>query len=204
MTNVCSRSSWTVAVFLLGAGGPAGADLLAIDFDTDGDPTTIENVIEAEVGDLVRGYLVLDYIPGDYDVLLGVQFGLDHTAGLEPAGLQGGQSGALIHDGLAGIAAAFATPIHREDLPAFIVSVIFEVTDAGVQEVSVTPSMGWGHIFDGFQFAVAHEGGPLGGDLVESARPIDAQLRGYVNRGETPVATLTWGAVKKLYSDDAL
>ena len=44
---------------------PAGAGTLAFDFDTDGDPGTIEDTIDAEVGELVEAYLVVEGIPED-------------------------------------------------------------------------------------------------------------------------------------------
>jgi hypothetical protein len=65
----------------------ASAAWLAFDFDEDDNPATIRNEIEAGVGDLIEGYLVLGGFPTEFDYLDGAMFGLDMTSGLEFRGL---------------------------------------------------------------------------------------------------------------------
>jgi len=203
MDRARSRSLALGTALALALGvGPVHADLVAVDFDTDGDPSTIENEIVAGVGDLVRGYVALDYIPADYNYVHGLQFGILASSGLELVGLYPAGSGGFLTDGPTGIALAMSSAVPREELPVFLLSAIFEVTSTSTQTVEVIPSQGWGSIDDEIEFAVSYDGSSLA--TVFDARMVDAQTRGYVNRGETPTLATTWGAIKKLYTDEGL
>lgn len=204
MDRARSRSLALSAALVITLGvGSAHADLVAVDFDTDGDPSTIENEISAEVGDLVQGFVALDYIPSDYNYIHGIQFGIGSSSGLELVGLYpAGAGGGFLTDGPTAIALALSSPIAHEDLPVFLASVVFEVTSLETQVVEVTPSNGWGVQDTEIRFAVSYDGSFM--YEVFDARMMAAQTRGYVNRGETPIEATSWGAIKKLYTDEGL
>jgi len=78
------------------------------------------------------------------------------------------------------------------------------VTSEEMQEVRIAPSTGWGHIYEGVLYAVGNGDGPAT-YLVEDVGSIENQGFGIVNRdGMLPVQETTWGAIKKLFSDDTL
>lgn len=88
------------ALALAAPASAAGFDF-AIDFDTDGDPATIQGTVEASVGDIVEAYLVVDDFPTPWPMLWAALFGLDGTDGLELIGLFGTQPdrGGMLTDG---------------------------------------------------------------------------------------------------------
>jgi hypothetical protein len=184
------------------AGNSANAAWVAFDFDTDGDPSTIQNEIVADVGDLVQGYLVVGGFPEALHTLSAIQFGLESSSGLAFRALAAADPsfrwGVLIDGGTKGIAMATTTRIPREDLPIFLIRFVYQVTDDGLQEVKVAPSRGWGRTFQGIVYAGHNEDGDL--LTIEDDWGIGTQIAARVSVNPTPVEELSWGAVKDLYN----
>ena len=195
----------TASACLLLTVATAHAQRLVFDFDTDGDPNTVTSEVQAEAGDVVQAFLVVQGFPTPWEFLGGLQFGIDSTDGLELAGiLSVGERGGFLHDGTDGIAYAFYEEVARDALPMFVMSLTFVVTSEEMQEVRIAPSTGWGHVYEGVLYAVGDGSGPAG-YLVEDVGSIENQGPGIVNRGGMlPVQETTWGAIKKLFSDDTL
>ncbi len=194
------------AIAVVATAVPLAADAfyVAIDFDDDGDPSTVRSTIQAPVGDLVVGLVTLDFIPYPYEYVGGIQFGLDATSGLELVGAYGtdGSSGFLT-DGPGGIAIAFGVPLANDDLPWFTTRLVFRVTSSEPQTIAIAPSTGWGETYSGLVMSVRTEDGDW--QTVVSDIAIRAQLRGLVNGGDTlPVQTKSWSAIRKFFSDDTL
>lgn len=175
---------------------PAAAGMLAFDFDTDADPGTVDNTVEAEVGEIVEAYLVLSSLPVSHPWLKGVEFGLELTDGLSFVGMSAPTSGALyLQDGIEGIAVAFGHDVDVEELPVFIMRFALQVTASGVQSVEVVPSSGFGHTYTGFVLTLAeYPGGePI---LLQSYLALLEQRRGLVNEAATPNVVCSWADVK--------
>jgi len=179
----------------------AEAAWVAFDFDTDGDASTIQNEIVADVGDLVQGYLVIGGFPEALPTLSGIQFGLEASSGLAFRALAVADPslrwGMLVDGGTKGIAMVTTSRIPREDLPIFLIRFVYQVTDEGLQEVRVTPSRGWGRTFQGIEYAGFNEDGDV--LTVEDDWGIGTQVAARVSVNPTPVEELSWGAIKDLY-----
>ena len=197
------RLVWLVIAAMSVAGG-AQAQSLAFDFDTDGDPTTIESEITAEVGDIVEAYLVVEDFLTPYPLLWGLMFGLDATAGLQLIGLYDTQdSGGMMHDGSEGIALAYSNPFDRNELPVFVARFLFRVMDPSEQTVKLAASTGWGTTQTGVVWAVSD----YQGNVVEvtDANTLATQQIGRVQSSEQlPTIESSWGKIKKLYQDDTI
>ncbi len=187
--------------------GQARGDVLAFDFDHDGDPNTVVSEIEAEVGTLVEAFLIVNKLlyEWQYTHLHGLQFGLEATDGLEFLGMSLlGDRAMVINDGLDGIAISFGEPLPIADLPAFAVRFVFRVVADVEQVVRAKPSTGFNHPLEGVLFAVSANGGPL--RSVESTIVLQTQSMGYVNKGSVvlPYRHSSWGAIKRLFSDETI
>lgn len=195
-------STFLALVAMAVPAGPAWGALAAVDFDDDSDPTTIRSQIDAEVGDFVQASIAVDYLPAPWRWLSGIQFGLDLSPGLRLAGARAAQpGGGVLHDGTEGIAIAFQDDIPVHELPVFVVLLTFEVMEAGTHSVQLVPSSGWDQQYSGVLFAVRN-GSSI--TLVEDDRPLGGQIPGQVMAEFTPVEEISWGAIKRLFSDDTL
>lgn len=186
---------------------PAAADGFdfAIDFDTDGDPSTIQSTVEASVGDIVEAYLVVNDFLTPWPDLWAVMFGVDATAGLELTGLYGTQSerGGMLTDGSDGVVLAYTTPFRRWEVPMFAARLLFRVTALGDQTVKLAPSTGWGVAQTGVVWTVSEEGGPLV-DVTDSGALVTQRAGTIVPRDPLPIQSTTWTKIKKLYQDDTI
>jgi hypothetical protein len=202
-----TRIGWLVvtAAAVLISSAPAAAQKLVFDFDIDDDPGTIRNVITAEVGTLVEAYLVVQGFPVPYTFLGGLQFGLQFSDGLAFAGVRGVDDRVgFLMDGPEGFAVAFGRNIARDELPMFSLAFVFRVTGPGEQEVRVTPSTGWNTTYEGVLYSVGNDPDNPATTLIEDPHALATQVSGIVNRDPVPIIESSWGAIKKLFSDDAL
>jgi hypothetical protein len=190
-----------VGIAAVGSAAPQ-PPVLAFDFDTDQDPTTIQNEVQAAPGDLVQAFLVINDFPLPWEFLGGAEFGLEFDSGLRLEGvLPGTEQGAVMNDGHRGIVVAWGMPYTRHNLPAFAASFVFSVLSEETQTVRVVPSTGWGTTSTGFTFAVRSQQ-TSGWVEVESPAVLASQLAGIVRSGQLPTVDTTWGSIKDLYTAD--
>ena len=180
------------------------AQILAIDFDTDGDPSTVQSTVEAEVGTLVYAYLVLNSTPHDLPVLIAEEFGLGLSDGLAFRALAAMVPEAMyIQNGTDAIAVAHGRhPVPPEELPVFIMRFVLQVTAPGRQEVTVEPAVWPTHANDGFVWVLTHRD-RSGQETRESLVAITTQRRGEVNPADPlPVEESTWSRVKSFFREE--
>lgn len=193
------------ALALAAPASAAGFDF-AIDFDTDGDPATIQGTVEASVGDIVEAYLVVDDFPTPWPMLWAALFGLDGTDGLELIGLFGTQPdrGGMLTDGPEGIVVAYTTPFERHELPAFVARFVFRITDGGEQTVKLAPSTGWGVEQSGVVWTVSQDVEAPLVDLTDAVTLATQQVGTIRPREDLPTLPASWSKIKKLYQDDTI
>jgi hypothetical protein len=200
LLNVVATAAASAAILV----GTADARDIFFDFDSDGDPSTIENEVTADVGEILIGYMVVNDFPEEYGYLWAMQFGLDVSDGLELLGWSVPiERAGVLHDGPEGIAIALGSePFAREDLPVFAVRFIVRVLEESPQSVSIVPSSGWNSPFEEIQLLVSVE--PDGGYIqIDSPLTEIEQIAARINE-TTPIEETSWTAIKRLFEDDTI